>query len=53
MRALYPKLLFNYFLDFGFLKIKNPVLNLRNGVFVCPESWLSPNALRMNKHSVL
>jgi hypothetical protein len=44
MGALYLKLFFNYFLDFGFLKIKNPGLNLRNGVFVCRESWLSPNA---------
>jgi hypothetical protein len=32
------------FLDFSFLKVKNPGLNMRNGVFVCPESWLSPNA---------
>ncbi len=42
MRALYPKLIFNYFLDFGFLKIKNPVLNLRNGVFVALNHYSLP-----------
>jgi hypothetical protein len=44
---------FEDFLDFGFLKVKNPGLNLRNGVFVCPESWLFPSGLRMNNHSML